>query len=159
MQALGILSYGQHRGALDPESWEKFHAFISAPDTFTYLMSTSTCFLCSVDKHIVGMAFLVRKGHPTDMFEAHWSYLRMVGVDPEYAGRGIAKRLTTMCLDHARQTGERFVALHTSEFMDAARHIYEGFGFKVVRSLTRYDKQYWIYLLDLDNEQHDRLSH
>lgn len=105
------------------------------------------------------MAFLVPNGRPTDLFDAAWSYIRMVGVDPGSTGNGIAKRLTTMCIDHAHRTGERYIALHTSEFMDAARHIYEGFGFKVVRSLTRYDKQYWIYLLDLNTDRNDRLSY
>ena len=29
------------------------------------------------------------------------------------------------------------------------KHIYESFGFQVIRELTRYDKKYWIYLLKL----------
>ena len=36
--------------------------------------------------------------------------------------------------------------------MNAARHIYEGFGFQVVRELTRYDKKYWIYLLNINTQ-------
>lgn len=159
LHALGLRSYGQYRSALTPANWEKFHAFMAAPDTYTQLIRTSTCFVCERDTEIVGMAFLVPNGRPTDLFDAAWSYIRMVGVDPDFTGNGIAKRLTTMCIDHAHRTGERYIALHTSEFMDAARHIYEGFGFKVVRSLTRYDKQYWIYLLDLNTDRNDRISH
>ena len=159
LRELGLMAYGQHRPAMNEANWNKLRGFLSEPDTYADLMNTAVCFVCETGTRIVGMAFLVPKGDPTDLFEAHWSHIRMVGVDPAHAGRGIAKRLTRMCLDHARQTGERHVALHTSEFMDAARHIYEGFGFRVVRSFTRYDKQYWIYLLDLDNEQHDRLPH
>ncbi|MDX2173612.1 MAG: hypothetical protein SFY56_10845 [Bacteroidota bacterium] len=34
-----------------------------------------------------------------------------------------------MCIAHAKQNNEKTIALHTSEFMDAARHIYEGLGF------------------------------
>lgn len=149
LQALGILSYGQHQYAMTPENWTKYNSFISNPDNFTSLMSSSTCFLCEYENEIIGMAFLVSNGHPTEMFEEKWSYIRMVGVNPSFGGKGIAKKLTQMCINYARETNETLVALHTSEFMNTARHIYEGFGFKIVRELTLYDKKYWIYLLEL----------
>ena len=149
LQALGILSYSQHQHAMTPDNWDKYSAFIANPDTFTYLMNMSTCLLCEHNDEIVGMAFLVSNGHPTEMFEAKWSYIRMVGVNPSFGGRGIAKKLTQMCIDFAKDSNEKFIALHTSEFMNAARHIYEGFGFQVVREFNRYDKKYWIYVLNL----------
>jgi len=63
---------------------------------------------------------------------------------------GIAKTLTKMCMDHARQTKEKIIALHTSEFMDAARHIYENLGFKELKEIDPiYGKRYWIYILNL----------
>ncbi|MEZ4838014.1 GNAT family N-acetyltransferase [Flavobacterium sp.] len=149
LQELGILSYSQHKHAMTPENWNKYSSFMSNPETFTYLMKTSTCFLCEYENEIIGMAFLVSNGHPTEMFDEQWSYIRMVGVNPNFGGNGIAKALTQMCINYAKETNEKVVALHTSEFMHAARHIYEGFGFKIVRELTRYDKKYWIYLLKL----------
>jgi ribosomal protein S18 acetylase RimI-like enzyme len=113
-------------------------------------MKTSTCFLCESNKEIIGMAFLVSKGHPTSIFKSEWRYLRMVGVNPKFGGHGIAKKLTQMCIDLAKETNEQYIALHTSEFMDAARHIYENFGFKQIRELDlQYGKRYWIYLMDL----------
>lgn len=150
LQALGILSYSQHQHAMTPENWNKYNSFMSNPDTFTNLMSTSTCFLCEYENEIIGMAFLVSNGHPTEMFDEKWSYIRMVGVNPKFNGKGIAKKLTEMCINLAIETKENYIALHTSEFMNAARHIYEGFGFKIVRELSRYDKKYWIYLLELN---------
>lgn len=42
------------------------------------------------------------------------------------------------------------VALHTSEMMAAARHIYEDLGFKEVREMNpRYGKKYFLYKLVL----------
>lgn len=155
LRALGILSYGQHQFAMTPENWDQYSSFISNPETFTYLMNTSVCFLCEYNNEIIGMAFLVPSGHPTEMFEEEWSYIRMVGVNPDFGGNGIAKKLTKMCIDYAKETNENFVALHTSEFMNVARHIYESFGFNIVRELTRYDKQYWIYLLELNTNDSD----
>jgi ribosomal protein S18 acetylase RimI-like enzyme len=153
LQALGVLSYSQHQSAMTPENWNKYRSFMSNPETYTYLMSTSTCFLCERENEIIGMAFFVSNGNPTEMFEKEWSYIRMVGVNPYFGGKGIAKRLTQMCIDYAKETNERFVALHTSEFMNIARHIYENFGFKVIRELTRYDTKYWIYLLNISTKQ------
>ena len=152
LQALGVLAYSQHQSAMTPENWRTYNSFMSNPETFTYLMSTSTCFLCEHENEIIRMAFLVSNGHPTEMFEEQWSYIRMVGVNPNFEGKGIAKRLTKMCIDFAKETNENFMALHTSEFMNAARHIYEGFGFQVVRELARYDKKYWIYLLNIKTQ-------
>jgi len=51
-----------------------------------------------------------------------WSYIRFVTVDPSFGGQGIGRKLTTLCIDTARQN-ESVIALHTSELMDAARHI------------------------------------
>jgi ribosomal protein S18 acetylase RimI-like enzyme len=74
----------------------------------------------------------------------------MVGVDPAYRGQGIAKTLTKMCIDHARYNNEKTIALHTSEFMGPARHIYESMGFKVQYEIPLFGKRYWIYKLDLE---------
>ena len=98
------------------------------------------------------MAFIIPSENPWDIFKAEWSYIRMVGVNPKYQGQGIAKALTKMCIDHARQTNEKTIALHTSEFMDAARHIYESLGFKILQEIEpRLGKKYWLYTMDLKN--------
>jgi len=45
---------------------------------------------------------------------------------------------------------EAIIALHTSEFQDAARHIYEGLGFKKIRDLEpSFGKQIYLYTLNL----------
>lgn len=149
LQKLGILAYSQHKHAMTAQNWDTFSANLYSSELYTELIETATCFICEHEEEVVGMAFLVSKGHPTELFDETWSYLRMVGVHPSYSGNGIAKKLTEMCIEFAKQTDEKFVALHTSEFMDAARYIYEGFGFKIVREFSRYDKKYWIYLLKL----------
>jgi ribosomal protein S18 acetylase RimI-like enzyme len=89
-------------------------------------------------------------GNPTDVFKSEWCYLRWVGVHPDYEGRGIAKTLTKLCIDHAISTNEQTIALHTSEFMDAARHIYESLGFTIQNEIpTVYGKKYWLYTMKL----------
>lgn len=106
--------------------------------------------MCLSGSDIVGMAFLVPSGNAWEIFPAEWSYIRMVGVHPAWQGKGIAKELTRLCIERARSRGESIVALHTSEMMTAARHVYEGFGFKVIREIEpRFGKRYWLYTLEL----------
>lgn len=96
------------------------------------------------------MAFLVPSGNPTHIYPADWSYVRMVGVDPDHRGKGIAKRLTQMCVDHARKSHEKIVGLHTSEKMEDAKHIYESIGFRLDKEIDPiYGMRYFQYRLDI----------
>ena len=150
LKKLGLNSYGQFKDVLTEDNWNKLNTSISAESFYTELLSTSTCFVCEKDEEIVGMAYVIPQGNPTELFDNEWSYIRMVGVHTDHVGKGIGKKLTQMCIDHAKQTGEKIIALHTSEFMDAARHIYENLGFKKSRELPpRLGKKYWLYQLEL----------
>lgn len=150
LQQLGINSYGQFRDVLSEENWNKLYTALSGGNFYPELFSISTCFLCENGKEIIGMAFLIPAGHPTDIFDKEWSYIRMVGVHTAHTGYGIGKKLTELCIQMAKEKGEKIIALHTSEFMDAARHIYETLGFKKVKELEpRFGKRYWLYQLEL----------
>lgn len=99
---------------------------------------------------IVGMIYVLPHGNPTDIFPAEWSHIRMLGVHPNYIGKSIARQLIEMCLQQAHEWNEHTVALHTSEFMDAARHLYEGFGFSILKEIPPlFGKKYWLYTLAL----------
>jgi ribosomal protein S18 acetylase RimI-like enzyme len=58
--------------------------------------------------------------------EAH---VRMLGVDPAYRGRGIARRLVVACIDVARARGKRRLTLETAPVMIAAQRLYPSMGF------------------------------
>jgi ribosomal protein S18 acetylase RimI-like enzyme len=150
LQKLALLSYGQFQNILTEENWNKLKAHITNENLFPDLLRTSKGFVCEHENEIIGMAFLVPKGNPTEIFETGWSYIRMVGVHPDFGGNGIGKQLTQMCISFAKETGETIIALHTSEYMNAARHIYERLGFKQIKELEpRFGKRYWIYKLEL----------
>lgn len=152
LKQLALLSYGQNRGVLGEENWAMMKNNLSNEGMFQQLLKTSDCFVCEDQGKIIGMAFLIPKGNPTDFFEKEWSYIRLIGVDPSYGGKGIGRKLTEQCVVQAIKNGEAIVALHTSEFQNAARHIYESLGFKQMKELdTIYSKRYWLYKLDLGN--------
>lgn len=149
LKHLGLISYGQFAQLLG-EQWDKMQTNLSNDENWIKIISESTGFVCCDADKIIGMAFIISSGNPWDIFKAEWSYIRLVGVNPLYSGKGIAKELTKLCIDHAKQCGEKTLALHTSEFMNAARHIYESAGFKVLQEIEpRFGKKYWLYTLDL----------
>jgi ribosomal protein S18 acetylase RimI-like enzyme len=148
--ALALISYGQYAPELAAEHLEKMKKTISNEETWTSLIATSKSIVCVDGDKIIGMAFLIPHGNPWDIFKAEWSYIRLVGVNPEYQGQGIAKTLTRRCIDYAIALKEKTVALHTSEMMHAARHIYESAGFRILKEIEpRLGKRYWIYTLEL----------
>jgi GNAT superfamily N-acetyltransferase len=55
---------------------------------------------------------------------------RFLAVDPAARGRGIGRALFAACLDRARAAGKRRMALHTTQWMVAARAMYERAGFR-----------------------------
>jgi ribosomal protein S18 acetylase RimI-like enzyme len=70
--------------------------------------------------------------HPLDPAGEHRGYLLNVYVDPEYRKRGLAHALVDLCLAEAHRRNIRVVALHSS---DAARPIYETFGFRTTNEM------------------------
>lgn len=150
LKQLGLISYGQYAPILSPDNWEKLNANLNDEEKLIALIDQSTVFVCCDKEKIIGMAYFVANGNPWDIFKTEWSYIRMVGVDPAYSGKGIAKALTNFCIIYAKSSDEKIIALHTSEFMDAARHIYESLGFKRLQEIPdRLGKKYWLYTLEL----------
>ena len=153
LQQLGLASYGRFKTVLSEEGWKKMEAGCGNPETYKNLLEIAQCFVCESNGKIIGMAFLIPKGNPVAFFEAGWAYIRLVGVLPGQDGKGIGKKLTQLCIDFAKTSGEKTLALHTSEFQDAARHIYESLGFKKLKELDAiFGKRYWLYTLDFEND-------
>lgn len=114
------------------------------------LLDKSKTFVCVDTDKIVGMAYLIPSGNPTDIYQEDWCYIRMLGVNLLYTGKGVARKLTELCIEEAKKMKEKTIALHTSEFMDAARHLYESIGFKILKEIPhRLGKRYWLYTLEI----------
>jgi len=148
---LGLASYGRLKNNLTPGNWKKMESVLTSDQTFPVLVSSCHSFVCEENSKLIGMAFLVPSGNPTKIYSADTSYIRMVGVHPDSDGRGIAKTLTSLCIDKAKEIGEKNIMLHSAEIMYAARHIYEKAGFKKVRILDEhYGLAYWLYQMKIE---------
>jgi ribosomal protein S18 acetylase RimI-like enzyme len=153
LQKLALNAYEGFKETLTPDNWAEMNGFLSSEQTYLDLMSKSTCFVCENNQRIIGMAFIIPHGHPTNLFQADWSYIRMVGVHSAFGGRGIGKKLIQLCIDFAKSTDEKIIALHTTEFMETAIHIYEKLGFKKVEELAlTLGKRNWIYIFEIPEE-------
>ncbi len=152
LKQLAVDAWSPFKEELTEENWLSLFTLISNSNTFTNLIYQSQSLVCeTADKEIIGMAFLVPHGNPTEIYDASWCYIRFVSVHPSYGGNGIGTKLTEKCITLAIKNREQTIALHTSEMMNAARHIYEQLGFKVLREIDeRLGKKYWLYTLDLN---------
>ncbi len=152
LRELGIKSWTPFKQNLTDDNWKNLYKTIIDPKSYANLLKKAECVVCEdEDKKIIGMAFLVPNGNPTEIYDANWCHLRFVSVDPNYRGKGIGKRLTKLCIEIAIKNNEQTMALHTSEIMHSAQHIYEKIGFKMLREIEpRHGIRYWLYTLQLN---------
>ena len=149
--SLGIACWQQYQQQLLPEYWQQLKESVYNEQTYIDLLNTTQCIVCTTnDGALIGMSYLIPKGNPTDIYDKDWCYIRFVSVAPEYAGKGIGRELTERSIALARENGEDIIALHTSEMMGNARHIYETLGFRILKEITpRLGKRYWLYTMQL----------
>lgn len=68
-------------------------------------------------------------GHPRPPLHPNEGHVRMLGVDPAFQRRGIARLLMRAAIDEARRAGKRRVTLETTGSMVPAHRLYESMGF------------------------------
>ena len=102
LQNLGLEAYGQFKSVLTEEHWKTMASNLGSADTYKKLFETAQCFVCENKNEIIGMVFLIPHGNPTTFFQEDWAYIRLLGIDPKFGGKGIGKALTQMCIDAAK---------------------------------------------------------
>jgi len=131
LKLLGLNAYGEYSMVLTEPHWKKFHDNLQNEADLADLIKQAIVFVCETnDRKIVGVIYFIPSGQPTEIFLKEWCTIRRLGVDPSSRGQGIAWHLTKYCIDYAKQTNEQTIALHTSEFMNDARKLYEKWDLK-----------------------------
>ncbi|TYO63428.1 MarR family transcriptional regulator [Bradyrhizobium hipponense] len=117
--ALYASEYGFNSG------FEALVAEIVAKYMTSYDASRERCWIADIEGRPVGSVFLVKASDDV-------AKLRLLLLDPAARGQGLGQRLVAECVTFARACGYRRMTLWTQSILVAARHIYEGAGFKLV---------------------------
>jgi len=118
-----------------------------------YVMPSMVKFLETKDKQgsmiwvaeygnqIIGAIAIIRVNHNS-------AQLRWFLIDPKFRGIGLGKNLTDTAVSFCKSQNYKTVFLWTLDFLEAARYLYEKFGFKITES-----KSHFLWGKDLTEER------
>lgn len=106
--------------------YEALVARILADFDQAYDPAHEAAWIADIDGRIAGSIFLVRGEMP------EVGRLRLLYVEPAARGAGVGKLLVAACIARAREVGYARLDLWTNSILDAARHIYEQAGFRLI---------------------------
>ena len=116
-----------------------FASYLSSAMDVSGRLQEAEVLAAELDGRIVGTITYYRdageEGIPVT-FPEGTAGIRATAVEPAARGRGIGAAMVTACVVRARESGARYVGLHTARFMVAAVAIYERSGFS---RTPRYD--------------------
>ncbi len=136
VEALVKLAYGEFREYFPETAWSAWMDNIGKTihsDTGVVLVAAEAGKIRGVVKF-----FPDASQGGLGLWPAGTATMRILAVHPASRGRGLGRVLVRECIDRARALKIPAMYLYTGTFMQAARQLYESFGF---RRAPEYDKE------------------
>lgn len=125
-----IKAYSEHTKAISDEHWQALKKAISSDAD---IGQDVELIIAEKDGKLVGSVALFPP--KTDAYEGYvdeldYPEIRVLAVDPEARGSGVASALIAECIQRSKASGFTSIGLHTGEFMNNAIKLYERMGFE-----------------------------
>lgn len=125
-----VAAYLEHSTAIPAAHWQALKQAISSEADS---QSGVDLIVCELDEKIVGSVVLFpanTDAYEGELEELDYPEIRMLAVDPEARGKGVASALITECIHRSQAKNHQFIGLHTGEFMKQAIKLYTKHGFE-----------------------------
>jgi ribosomal protein S18 acetylase RimI-like enzyme len=132
VSAVMLAAYGEYASSLTPAVWE---AYASNITDVRGRLGESELIVAERNGAIVG-AVTFYAGSSRSQVEgwpSGYSGVRLLSVQPEAQGQGVARALMSECVRRSRERGVRYLGLHTTELMTIAQGMYQRMGFRRVQ--------------------------
>lgn len=132
-------AYQQYENSIPASAWKSYLEDIK--DVRSRL-DVAELIVAEVDGRVAGAVTLFLQSSPSlpEEWPRGWAGIRLLAVHPSYRNRGIGHALMEECIRRCRQQGIATIGLHTTEFMDVARRMYERMGFRRVSEFDFYPR-------------------
>ncbi|HWO73530.1 MAG TPA: GNAT family N-acetyltransferase, partial [Dehalococcoidia bacterium] len=130
-EAVGRLvqaAYAQYESSYPPEAWKRYFEMLGRMDGH---LEKAQVLIAEIGGRLAGSVTFYPDGSLSGQGEwpPRWAGMLRLAVLPEHRGRGVGRALVEECIARCRKLGIETLGLHTTEWMDVARGMYERMGF------------------------------
>ncbi|WP_208560677.1 GNAT family N-acetyltransferase [Marinilactibacillus kalidii] len=111
------------------EAFEGVVGEIAAQFLKQYNPAKERCFIAEREGKMLGCVFVVDAGEGS-------AKLRLLFVEPEARGLGLAKYLVDEVIQFSQKAGYEKILLWTMQMLTSARHVYKQAGFEIIEEET-----------------------
>ena len=131
IREITLAAYQEYGAVMPAEHWQRYHEDIlgtlaDVKPAEQIVAVRNGALVGTVLLYPAGAVFAV---HSDKAVTLSWPELRLLAVPPALRGQGIGAALVRECIERARRSGARILALHTTDMMRIAMSMYERMGF------------------------------